>query len=41
MPTAVSLKGAFDRIIVDPPFLSDECQTKGSNYHFLTTVHYR
>ena len=23
-----SLKGSFDRIIVDPPFLSEECQTK-------------
>jgi hypothetical protein len=23
------LKGACDRIIVDPPFLSEECQTKG------------
>lgn len=23
-----SLKGAFDRIIVDPPFLSEDCQTK-------------
>jgi hypothetical protein len=23
------LKGSFDRIIVDPPFLSDDCQTKG------------
>ncbi|GAB7356123.1 hypothetical protein MBLNU459_g6722t2 [Dothideomycetes sp. NU459] len=26
----VSLKGTFDRIIVDPPFLSDECQTKAA-----------
>lgn len=25
---AESLKGAFDRIICDPPFLSEECQTK-------------
>ncbi|KAL1306026.1 hypothetical protein AAFC00_004154 [Neodothiora populina] len=25
-----SLKGAFDRIICDPPFLSDECQTKAA-----------
>lgn len=24
------LKGSFDRIIVDPPFLSDDCQTKGT-----------
>lgn len=24
------LKGSFDHIIVDPPFLSDDCQTKGS-----------
>jgi len=22
------LKGVYDRIIVDPPFLSDDCQTK-------------
>lgn len=25
----LELKGSFDRIIVDPPFLSDDCQTKG------------
>lgn len=25
----VELKGRFDRIIVDPPFLSSDCQTKG------------
>ncbi|KAJ9620981.1 Protein-lysine N-methyltransferase efm5 [Taxawa tesnikishii (nom. ined.)] len=25
-----SLKGAFDRIICDPPFLSEECQTKAA-----------
>ncbi|KAF2629901.1 hypothetical protein BU25DRAFT_489318 [Macroventuria anomochaeta] len=24
------LKGSFDRIIVDPPFLSDDCQTKAT-----------
>lgn len=23
------LKGTFDRIICDPPFLSEDCQTKG------------
>jgi NADH dehydrogenase (ubiquinone) 1 alpha subcomplex subunit 9 len=23
------LKGACDRIVVDPPFLSEDCQTKG------------
>ena len=23
------LKGSFDRIICDPPFLSQDCQTKG------------
>jgi methylase of polypeptide subunit release factors len=27
------LKGTFDRIIVDPPFLSDDCQTKGIEEH--------
>ena len=25
------LKGSFDRIIVDPPFLSEDCQTKGEH----------
>lgn len=25
------LKGKFDRIICDPPFLSEECQTKGKH----------
>lgn len=30
MPPA-SMKGAFDRIICDPPFLSDDCQTKGKD----------
>ncbi|KAK8222072.1 Protein-lysine N-methyltransferase efm5 [Zalaria obscura] len=25
-----SMKGAFDRIICDPPFLSDDCQTKAA-----------
>jgi hypothetical protein len=25
------LKASFDRIIVDPPFLSQDCQTKGSS----------
>jgi methylase of polypeptide subunit release factors len=24
------LKGSFDRIIVDPPFLSEDCQTKST-----------
>jgi hypothetical protein len=23
------MKASFDRIIVDPPFLSEDCQTKG------------
>ena len=26
----VDLKGTFDRIIVDPPFLSDDCETKAA-----------
>lgn len=26
-----SLKGAFDRIICDPPFLSEDCQSKGDH----------
>jgi hypothetical protein len=26
----VTLRGAFDTILVDPPFLSDECQTKAA-----------
>ena len=26
----VEMKGAFDRIVCDPPFLSDDCQTKGN-----------
>ncbi|KAJ4421524.1 Protein-lysine N-methyltransferase efm5, partial [Neurospora sp. IMI 360204] len=25
-----ALKGAFDRVIVDPPFLSEDCQTKAA-----------
>jgi methylase of polypeptide subunit release factors len=25
----VEMKGSFDRIICDPPFLSEDCQTKG------------
>ena len=25
------MKGAFDRIICDPPFLSEDCQTKGNS----------
>lgn len=31
-PLAVStaLKGTFDRVLVDPPFLSDECQSKAA-----------
>ena len=24
------LKGTFDRVICDPPFLSEDCQTKGT-----------
>ena len=30
---ADELKGSFDRIICDPPFLSDDCHTKGSSTH--------
>lgn len=26
-----SLKGAFDRIICDPPFLNEDCQSKGNH----------
>lgn len=29
MKLPAELKGAFDRIICDPPFLSEDCQTKG------------
>lgn len=32
LPT--SFKGKFDRVILDPPFLSNDCQTK-SMYLFL------
>ena len=28
------LKGSFDAIICDPPFLSQDCQTKGKSSHF-------
>jgi methylase of polypeptide subunit release factors len=28
LPT--EMKGTFDRIICDPPFLSQDCQTKGN-----------
>ena len=35
MKLPVELKGAFDRIICDPPFLSEDCQTKG---RFLVTA---
>lgn len=27
----IEMKGTFDRIICDPPFLSQDCQTKGQN----------
>lgn len=27
--TAVAIKGTVDHIICDPPFLSEDCQTKG------------
>lgn len=27
--TTASLKGSFDRIICDPPFLNEDCQSKG------------
>lgn len=30
MTTAGELKGKFDRVICDPPFLSTDCQTKGT-----------
>ena len=33
MKLPTELKGAFDRIICDPPFLSEDCQTKGK-FHF-------
>ena len=29
------LKGKFDRIICDPPFLSQDCQTKGEYFLVL------
>jgi len=28
MQLPLELKGSFDRIIADPPFLSEDCQTK-------------
>jgi tRNA G10 N-methylase Trm11 len=31
LPT--ELKGSFDAIICDPPFLSQDCQTKGRVMH--------
>lgn len=38
------LKGTFDRVLVDPPFLSDECQSKGmsnnSTYYILLNLIY-
>ena len=34
---AAHLKGSVDHIICDPPFLSDDCQTKGKSlYPFIT-----
>lgn len=30
------MKGAADRVICDPPFLSEECQTKGMSYALLS-----
>lgn len=29
------MKGTVDRIICDPPFLSEECQTKGRSHLVL------
>ena len=31
----VNLKGQFDRIICDPPFLSNDCQTKGERQNLV------
>ncbi|KAL9075437.1 MAG: hypothetical protein Q9157_004016 [Trypethelium eluteriae] len=33
----VDLKGSFDRLICDPPFLSEDCQTKGVNCPRIST----
>jgi hypothetical protein len=30
-----SLKGSFDRIICDPPFLNEDCQSKGNHITHL------
>jgi hypothetical protein len=32
------LKGAADRIICDPPFLSEECQTKGIFFFLFSAL---
>jgi hypothetical protein len=31
MSGEAEMKGAADRVICDPPFLSEECQTKGTS----------
>jgi EEF1A lysine methyltransferase 1 len=36
MKLPAELKGACDRIIVDPPFLSEDCQTKGMLHSPIT-----
>jgi len=37
META-TLEGSVDQIIVDPPFLSEDCQTKGQSYSILSVL---
>jgi hypothetical protein len=32
-------KGRYDRIICDPPFLSDDCQTKGERHPVYLQVY--
>jgi len=34
----VELKGSFDCIICDPPFLSEDCQTKGKHIHSSLSI---
>jgi Probable N6-adenine methyltransferase len=34
--TAASMKGTVDHIICDPPFLSEDCQTKGIIIHYAS-----
>lgn len=29
------LKSSFDRIIIDPPFISEDCQTKSTHSHCI------